>query len=53
MAEEDQKSILTKATQVGGSYLGHSFLQRPQCGFHSNHLPVGEKNQRLYSQVER
>lgn len=33
--------------RLGISYLGHSSLQRPQYGSRSNHLPGGEKNQRL------
>lgn len=39
-------------TGSGGSYLGHSSLQKPLCGSRSNRLPVGEKNRRLHSRVE-
>lgn len=43
--------LKVKKNRFRVSYLGHSSLQRPQCGSHSNHPPVGEKNQRLHSQV--
>lgn len=33
--------------RLGVSYLGRSSLQRPQYGSRSNHLPGGERNQRL------
>lgn len=59
-ADQGEKPVLAEGTREQmqgwggeGSYLGHSSLQRPRCGSHSSHLPVGEKNQRLHSQVER